>query len=248
MTPLLVLACALAGPAPVGADLRDNLAQVRARAAALRAAGDLPRLAGLCEGALTVARPLIKGNRSLQRRVEVGLLLATRLPTVAEQASRLHSLLEEACDQLGVPGAKPVKPLPIPKEVALSDEESDLINRLNAERAKAGLRPLKPNPQLTAAARAHSRNMAAQGHLAHELDGKNFDKRVEDQGYTMRAGGENIAAGQRTPEEAMSSWMRSEGHRENILNPAFEEAGVAVATSRDGKRYWTQVFAAPLRR
>ncbi len=248
MQPLLVLTCLLADPTPIDPELRENLAQVRARAAELKAAGDHPRLAGLCEGGLTVARPLIKGNRSLQRRVEVGLLLATRLPTVREQAGRMHALLEEVSDQLGVAKPKPAKVLPLPKEVALNDDEKDLIERMNAERAKAGVKPLRPNAKLMAAARGHSRNMAARDELNHTLDGKTFDVRIRDEGYTLRTGGENIAAGQRTPEEAIGSWMRSDGHRENMLNGDFEEVGVGVAATKDGKRYWTQVFATPFKR
>ena len=52
-------------------------------------------------------------------------------------------------------------------------------------------------------------------------------------------------AGQRTPPEAMESWMQSTGHRANILNGQFTEVGLGVAANERGMRYWTQVFALP---
>jgi uncharacterized protein YkwD len=116
-----------------------------------------------------------------------------------------------------------------------------------AERAKAGVGALRVDPRLMVAARVHSRNMAAQEKMAHELDGKNFDSRVKAEGYEMRAGGENVAAGQRTAAEAVEGWIGSEGHRKNMLNGDYEDVGVGVAEGKDGKRYWTQVFASPFK-
>jgi len=49
--------------------------------------------------------------------------------------------------------------------------------------------------------------------------------------------GENIAKGQRTPKEVVRCWIRSEGHRKNILNPSFKKTGVGFY-----KKYWTQRF------
>ncbi|NJR62658.1 MAG: hypothetical protein HC769_29995, partial [Cyanobacteria bacterium CRU_2_1] len=49
---------------------------------------------------------------------------------------------------------------------------------------------------------------------------------------------ENVAQGQKTPSEVVRSWMKSPGHRQNILNPNFTEIGVGYS-----QNYWTQVFA-----
>ena len=55
--------------------------------------------------------------------------------------------------------------------------------------------------------------------------------------------GENIAWGQESSEEVMRSWMRSMGHRANILSTKFTKMGVGIK-ERDGKKYWCVVFAA----
>ena len=58
--------------------------------------------------------------------------------------------------------------------------------------------------------------------------------------YTAAA--ENIASGQRTPEEVMRYWMNSPGHRSNILNSNYNNIGVGVARDQNGNLYWTQLF------
>ena len=59
---------------------------------------------------------------------------------------------------------------------------------------------------------------------------------------TGRGAGENIAWGQRSPEEVMNGWMNSSGHRANILNPNFKNIGVAYYVGSNGRTYWTQLF------
>src|SRR5437667_7522385 len=78
-------------------------------------------------------------------------------------------------------------------KLVLSAAEQGVIDATNAERKKAGLAPLKPNPKLTDAARAHALNMAKQDKLEHELDGKTPSDRVKAAGYAGRRAGENIA-------------------------------------------------------
>ena len=55
--------------------------------------------------------------------------------------------------------------------------------------------------------------------------------------------GENIAAGQQTPEEVVTAWMNSEGHRKNILNPNFTKLGVGYVTGGNYRHNWVQLFA-----
>lgn len=127
----------------------------------------------------------------------------------------------------------------------LSADERQLIERVNAERAKADLPPLKTNARLMTAARDHSANMARKKELAHDLDGKGPGERLEGVGYSHSGCGENCAAGQRTPAEAMACWLDSPGHRANLLGKSYREIGVGIARSADGTVYWTQVFAIP---
>ena len=132
-----------------------------------------------------------------------------------------------------------------PKAPEANDEVKKLLDLTNSERKKAGLAELKLNPKLQKAAEQHSLNMAKQETLAHELDGKGPSDRIRDLEYSFQAMGENCAEGQRTPDEAVKSWLNSQGHRENLLNATYIEIGLGVAESKAGIRYWTQVFATP---
>ena len=117
----------------------------------------------------------------------------------------------------------------------------------NIERSKAGLPPLTFNSKLTAAAQKHSQNMAMQDFFDH----RQLVERVRAEGYQYSRIGENISAGQSTPESVVQGWMNSPGHRKNILNSQFRELGVGYYfLQNDGgsvnyKTYWTQVFGTP---
>jgi uncharacterized protein YkwD len=132
-----------------------------------------------------------------------------------------------------------------PDALKPTKEEQELIDLTNAERKKADLKPLAPNPQLTAAARGHAANMANQDKLEHTLDDKTPTGRVKAAGYKYRQTGENIAWGAENPKQVVEGWMDSEPHRENILKEEFTEIGVAVAKNEKGERYWVQVFGTP---
>ena len=68
--------------------------------------------------------------------------------------------------------------------------------------------------------------------------GSPFDM-MKSFGISYNAAGENIAMGQTTPEQVVTSWMNSEGHRANILNGEFTHIGVGYVA--DGN-VWTQQF------
>jgi uncharacterized protein YkwD len=108
---------------------------------------------------------------------------------------------------------------------------------LNAERTRRALRPLRMNRSLSVAARGHSRAMVAESFFSHtSLDGSTFVERIRRTGYLDGARawsvGENIAYGSgrlSTPRAIARAWMRSPGHRANILNGRFHEIGLGVA-------------------
>ncbi len=85
--------------------------------------------------------------------------------------------------------------------------------------------------------------MAANNYFSHtDLKGGNQTDRMVAAGYTdWQRTGENIAAYQKTPQEVMTAWMNSPGHRANILNCAYKDFGAGVA-SRGSDLYWTQDF------
>lgn len=142
-------------------------------------------------------------------------------------------------------------------QVAPSPTNQNFINRVleltNIERSKLGLSPLTLNTQLLNAAENHTQNMALQDFFSHTgKDGSSLGSRISATGYQFSAAAENIAAGSSTPEQVVSSWMNSSGHRANILNPNLKEIGIGYYFLADDtgtenwNHYWTQVFATSL--
>jgi uncharacterized protein YkwD len=128
-----------------------------------------------------------------------------------------------------------------PKERAKVVEE--MVKLVNAERAKEGLKPVKLNAELSAAAQGHAENMAKQQRMDHVLDGKTPQDRIRVAGYKGTRGTENVASAQQDPEEVMKMWMNSPPHRKNILNPALQEIGVGIGQdAKTGDLYWCQCF------
>ena len=134
-----------------------------------------------------------------------------------------------------------------PEKFELTAEEKLILELTNAARKNADLPALTANPKLAKAARAHSLNQAKQDKLEHELDGKKPSDRVVAAGYRYRTVGENVAMGSKnvTVEEIFDGWMKSPGHRANILSAKYTQLGVGTGATSEGKRYYTQVFGAP---
>ncbi|MBX7194190.1 MAG: hypothetical protein K1X94_19200 [Sandaracinaceae bacterium] len=124
-----------------------------------------------------------------------------------------------------------------------SATEQAVIALANAARSSMGLASLTCDPQMTVVARAHSQDMCDRGYFSHTgLDGRSPFDRLSDGGVRFGAAGENIAQGQRTPDEVHTAWMNSPGHRMNILGSAYRRIGVGLAEC-GGRMDWTQVFA-----
>jgi len=140
----------------------------------------------------------------------------------------------------------PGQKLTIPA-VTTTAQENEVIRLVNVERAKVGLPALKANWQLSRVARYKSADMANKGYFSHNSPtyGTPFQM-MENFGLRFSAAGENIAYGQRTPEEVMRDWMNSPGHRNNILSRSFTEIGVGLAKNKNGVCYWTQQFMKPM--
>lgn len=118
--------------------------------------------------------------------------------------------------------------------------EEEVIRLVNEIREKNGLKPLTKNWELCRVARYKSQDMVENRYFSHTSPtyGSPF-RMMKDFGIVYRTAGENIAFGQRTPQEVMNAWMNSDGHRANILNPSFTQIGVGYAANG---RYWTQMF------
>jgi uncharacterized protein YkwD len=129
-----------------------------------------------------------------------------------------------------------------------------LVNAARAQARRCGREQMEPtgpvtlSPFLTAAAIAHSRDMAQRGSLGHPgSDGSTSAQRVTRAGYAWRTAGENIAAGLRDAEAVVAAWLDSPPHCATLMGPQFTEMGVAfaLAPGKNPPIYWTQVFAAP---
>lgn len=108
--------------------------------------------------------------------------------------------------------------------------------------------PLKLNAVLDRAAFTHAADMALKDFFSHTgSDGSSVLVRATRFGYDGRALGENIAAGQSTPEAAVDAWLNSPSHCETLMTPRYREMGIAYAVNPASKMvvYWAQVFGTP---
>ena len=106
---------------------------------------------------------------------------------------------------------------------------SNLVSDTNVEREKASLPDLKTNDQLTSAAFAKAKDMFANNYWAHvSPSGVTPWKWIGDAGYNYTVAGENLAKNYPTAQATLNAWMGSTTHRENILNPQYQDVGFAV--------------------
>lgn len=118
------------------------------------------------------------------------------------------------------------------------DVRAAVLCLINADRTQHRVTPLRENSRLRTAAVAHSSDMVRNGYFAHTApNGDTFVDRVLDARYTTRnqdwSLGENLAWGTGelgTARGVQTAWMRSSGHRANILKPAYREVGIGVRT------------------
>jgi len=110
-----------------------------------------------------------------------------------------------------------------------------IVAQINSVRSQRGLKPLRLVRQLTAAAGQHSFEMGVEGYFSHDsADGTSFWKRVEgfyaSHGYRYWSVGENLlwVSGNLTPAEAVTMWMNSPPHRQNLLENNWRQIGLSV--------------------
>jgi uncharacterized protein YkwD len=133
-----------------------------------------------------------------------------------------------------------------------NDFEQAIVEQTNQIRMKAGLSPLKRVDELNNSARYHAADMDMDNYFSHNTFDRKNDVTSEICDTWQRIGSfypdwlalaENIAAGQKTPEQAMNGWMNSPEHRENILSDHYWEIGVGFSKGEGKYRYyWVQNF------
>ncbi|MFN3869845.1 MAG: CAP domain-containing protein [Hyphomicrobiaceae bacterium] len=122
----------------------------------------------------------------------------------------------------------------------------DLVNQYRKDH---GLKPLKLNPELTAAAKAHSRDLSKWDRISHYgSDGSNPWDRVKRAGYKARLAAENVGTGQASFEEVMKGWKNSPGHNKNLLLADAEHMGLALVNDpkTEFKSFWTLVIGSSM--
>lgn len=115
---------------------------------------------------------------------------------------------------------------------------------LDAYRAEKRRGPLVPDKRAIAAARTQCRIMIANGRIGHRFGpGTHLKERLRDVGIAQVAAAENVAMGQPDVASVMAAWMKSRGHRRNILDRKMKHFGLAVEYA-GGQPWWTLVLTA----
>lgn len=121
------------------------------------------------------------------------------------------------------------------RNISIQERINQLLTLHNKARADANIHPLKLNDKLVEYAQSWANNMADGNILIHS----NMQNILK---LGFRAVGENIAWNQDTTKYVTDTWLRSPGHKENIMKP-FTQVGFGVACSNKNQPYWCAVFA-----
>lgn len=142
----------------------------------------------------------------------------------------------------------PGQKITIPLQTDITAIEMKVVELVNRERVARGLQPYANNWQLERVARYKAADMLGKNYFSHisPTYGSPFNM-MENFGIYFSSAGENIAMGQRTPEEVVNGWMNSPGHRANILSTSYTQIGVGFARNSNGSNYWCQMFIKPLK-
>lgn len=132
-----------------------------------------------------------------------------------------------------------------PTQAEMTQAEA-VLKLVNAERAKAGVPALTLSQKLTDIANTKAKDMADKNYFSHDSPtyGSPFDM-LKHFGVSYTYAGENIAAGQKSAEEVMNSWMNSSGHKANILNKNYTQLGVGFYRGGQYGTEWVQLFIKP---
>ena len=139
-----------------------------------------------------------------------------------------------------IPTATPT-PTPEP-EMSVEEMASEVIRLTNIERVKAGRSPLQYHAGLQRAAMVRAEEITRKfSHI--RPDGTDSSTALYENGVACD-GGENIAAGQKTPEAVVRAWMNSSGHKATMMQQSITHIGVGVCKSPiTGQWLWVQDFS-----
>ena len=182
--------------------------------------------------ALLLATPLFDGLTAKAQDSKIANKLAipaewleTRLAPVFDEAVKrsMNRLTVEPTSHESVK-----LPYEVTNPRIREDLEARMLELVNEERSKHGLKILKADPEIQVVARAHSRDMFARGYFSHvSPEGKSPFDRMKAGGIRYLSAGENLALAQ-TLSIAHTGLMNSPGHRANILQPTFGRLGIGI--------------------
>ena len=207
----------------------------------------------------TVSTNMADGAPKVHATIDAGVRVAAK--SVGD-VLRATSVPKEKPERYHTPTPAATRGKPVIDVRQLEDRTHHLIN---AQRVRHGLSPLEHIEKLRVLARSHSDDMAVRGYFSHDSpEGLSPTDRGDRAGYACRKDygtyysyglAENIYQGWLSssttyiygiPFEiavaAIASWMKSPGHRENILTDSYDKTGIGVAIAGDGKVYFTQKF------
>lgn len=123
-----------------------------------------------------------------------------------------------------------------------SDLEKELLDLINEKRVAYGLSKLSFDTATQKTAKAKAEDLVANNYFSHNSPtyGTPFEM-MQNFGVTYKTAGENIA-GNSTLEGAVNAWMNSQGHRENILNNAYNLTGIGIVKSDTYGYVMVQMF------
>ena len=189
-------------------------------------------VAAAIAAALLLALPLPGGIRATARESDIANRLAAYTqrfeaaftPVFGDAIAQTLNLLTvrpESDQRVTLPYTV-AQPPPAP------ELEAQMLQLVNQERARAGLAPLAPDPELREVARRHSADMFARGYFSHVTpEGRSPFDRMAAAGVAYRTAGENLALAP-TLSLAHTGLMNSPGHRANILHPDFGRVGIGI--------------------
>lgn len=144
--------------------------------------------------------------------------------------------------QLGPDG----KPLPVAYHITAREAAAipdRVLATINGLRAQSGAAPLVIDPALTAAAMAHSRDMAAQNRSWHfGSDGSSPLDRVKRQGFAGRLVGEDISETYENDMATLNAWMQNRDTRDMVMDPTAKTMGLGWFQEPTNKLWWTIVI------
>jgi len=130
-----------------------------------------------------------------------------------------------------------------PRADDLSPDERVIFDATNRERSARKLRVLRWDPLLARVAREHAALMARNAAISHQFPGEpGLGDRASRAGVRFRLIEENVGQASNAA-ELQDAWMLSAPHRENLLNPNIEVAGIGVVAGPGGQLFGVVDFA-----